>query len=266
MNGTASMRWVKEIVSAMSAGGHLGRCSSRTREHLGVFLRFVGFSLYTVDDRVLVFAGRDASEPGTVHYTHAVTADDTVVGYARVVLDRERFRPSVAELISVSAPFWLIALAATVALIMLGRRMARTSNGLTAPRGRGEARAGFVLVIILFDQNVRREGKGAVLGLAPERADQVANIYGGSAEPLQGTGILVIPVGFSLRTMSDSRSVSMRSANARSINVAPARAHSNALLLTGKKAPSFSPSSSRSISSVNVSMVPLRSCKNAPRM
>ena len=69
------------------------------------FDEVVGFSLYAVDDRVLVFAGRDASEPGTVHYTHAVTADDTVVGYARVVLDRERFRPSVAELISYQRRF-----------------------------------------------------------------------------------------------------------------------------------------------------------------
>ena len=165
---------------------------SNLGHRMTAFDEVVGFSLYAVDDRVLVFAGRDASDPGTVHYTHAVTADDTVVGYARVVLDRERFRPSVAELISVSAPFWLIALAATVALIMLGRRLARTANGRTAPRGRGEARAGFVLVINLFDQNVRREEKGAVLGLALERADQVANIYGGNAEPLQGTGILVV--------------------------------------------------------------------------
>ncbi len=165
---------------------------SNLGHRMTAFDEVVGFSLYAVDDRVLVFAGRDASDPGTVHYTHAVTADDTVVGYARVVLDRERFRPSLAELISVSAPFWLIALAATVALIMLGRRMARTANGRTAPRGRGEARAGFVLVINLFDQNVRREEKGAVLGLALERADHVANIYGGNVEPLQSTGILVV--------------------------------------------------------------------------
>ena len=165
---------------------------SNLGHRMTAFDEVVGFSLYTVDDRVLVFAGRDANEAGTVHYTRAVTADDTVVGYARVVLDRERFRPSVAELISVSAPFWLLALVATVAAITFGRRMARTANGRTASRDRGEVRAAFVLVINLFDQNVRREEKGAVLGLALERADQVANIYGGNVEPLQGTGILVV--------------------------------------------------------------------------
>ena len=165
---------------------------SNLGHRMTAFDEVVGFSLYTVDDRVLVFAGRDANEAGTVHYTRAVTADDTVVGYARVVLDQERFRPSIAELLSVSAPFWLLALVATVGLIAFGRRMARTANARPAPGSRGEVRAAFVLVINLFDQNVRREEKGAVLGLALERADQVANIYGGNAEPLRGTGILVV--------------------------------------------------------------------------
>ena len=165
---------------------------SNLGHRMTAFDEVVGFSLYTVDDRVLVFAGRDANEAGTVHYTRAVTADDTVVGYARVVLDQERFRPSIAELLSVSAPFWLLALVATVGLIAFGRRMARTANARPAPGARGEVRAAFVLVINLFDQNVRREEKGAVLGLALERADQVANIYGGNAEPLRGTGILVV--------------------------------------------------------------------------
>ena len=157
------------------------------------FDEVVGFSVYAVDDRVLVFAGRDANDAGTEHYTRAVTADDTVVGYARVVLDRERFRPSVAELISVSAPFWLLALVATVALITFGRRMALAANARDEPGDRDEVRAAFVLVINLFDQkNDQREEKGAVLGPALERADQLANIYGGNAEPLRGTGILVV--------------------------------------------------------------------------
>ena len=156
------------------------------------FDEVVGFSVYTVDDRVLVFAGRDGNDLGTEHYTRAVTADDTVVGYARVVLDRERFRPSVAELISVSAPFWLLALAATIGLVVVGRRMALTSNTRAAGRAREEVRAALLLIINLFDQkNVEREEKGAVLGMALERADQLANIYGGNAEPLPGTGILV---------------------------------------------------------------------------
>ena len=166
---------------------------SNLGHRMTAFDEVVGFSLYTVDDRVLVFAGRDANDAGTMHYTRAVTADDTVVGYARVVLDRERFRPSVAELISVSAPFWLLALAATVALITYGRRMALAANARPAPGDRGEVSAAFVLVINLFDQkNDQREEKGAVLGLALERADQLANIYGGNAEPLPGTGILVV--------------------------------------------------------------------------
>ena len=165
---------------------------SNLGHRMTAFDEVVGFSVYTVDDRVLVFAGRDGNDLGTEHYTRAVTADDTVAGYARVVLDRERFRPSVAELISVSAPFWLLALAATIGLVVVGRRMALSSNARAAGRARGEVRAAFVLVINLFDQNVQREEKGAVLGLALERADQLASIYGGNAEPLPSTGILLV--------------------------------------------------------------------------
>ena len=158
------------------------------------FDEVVGFSVYTVDDRVLVFAGRDAKDAGTVHYTYPVTVDDAVVGYARVVLDRERFRPSVAELAFLSAPFWLLALACTMGLVVVCRRVARTAEARTAPRAHhDDVRAAFVLVVNLFDQNnVHPEEKGVVLGLALERTDQLANIYGGTAEPLMGTGILVV--------------------------------------------------------------------------
>lgn len=157
------------------------------------FDEVAGFSVYTVDDRVLVFAGRDANDAGTVHYTYPVTVDDAVVGYARVVLDRERFRPSVAELAFLSAPFWLLALACTMSLVVVCRRMARTANARTRPRTHDDVQAAFVLVVNLFDQhNVHPEEKGAVLGLALERTDQLANIYGGKAEPLMGTGILVV--------------------------------------------------------------------------
>ena len=157
------------------------------------FDEVVGFSVYTVDDRVLVFAGRDAQEAGTVHYTYPVTVDDAVVGYARVVLDRERFRPSLAELVFLSAPFWLIALAATMGSVVFGGRMARAVRARAEPRTHDEIRAAFVLVVNLFDRNiVHPEEKGAVLGLALERTDQLANIYGGRAEPLMGTGILVV--------------------------------------------------------------------------
>lgn len=157
------------------------------------FDEVVGFSVYTVDDRVLVFAGRDAKDAGTVHYTYPVTVDDAVVGYARVVLDRYRFRPSVGELAFLSAPFWLLALACTIGLVVVCRRMARTANARSRPRTHDDVQAAFVLVVNLFDQNnVHPEEKGAVLGLALERTDQLANIYGGKAEPLMGTGILVV--------------------------------------------------------------------------
>ena len=157
------------------------------------FDEVVGFSVYTVDDRVLVFAGRDAKGAGTVHYTYPVTVDDAVVGYARVVLDRERFRPAVAELAFLSAPFWLLALACTIALVVVCGRVARTAEARAARRAHDDVRAAFVLVVNLFDQyNVHPEEKGAVLGLALERTDQLASIYGGKAEPLTGTGILVV--------------------------------------------------------------------------
>ncbi len=157
------------------------------------FDEVVGFSLYTVDDRVLAFSGRDARDPGTMHHTHPVATDDTVVAYVRIVLDRERFRPSVAELLSVSLPFWLLALAATIGLVAVGQRLAQTSRARDEDVGNVEGGAGFLLVINLFDQgNMPREEQGAVVGLALQRADQLANIYGGKAEPLPGTGILVV--------------------------------------------------------------------------
>ena len=158
------------------------------------FDEVVGFSVYDVDDRVMVFMGRDAHEAGTVHHTSAVTADDAVVGYARVVLDQERFRPTVTELVSASVPFWLLVLAGTLLLVTIVPRMARRTAG---PRpetvSRAEVQAAFVLVINLFDRkNVEGEQKGAVLGLVLERADQLANIYGGKADPYLGTGVLVV--------------------------------------------------------------------------
>ncbi len=158
------------------------------------FDEVVGFSVYDIDDRVMVFMGRDAHEAGTVHHTSAVTADDAVVGYARVVLDQERFRPTVTELVSASVPFWLLVLAGTLLLVTIVPRMARRTAG---PRpetvSRAEVQAAFALVINLFDRkNVEGERKGAVLGLVLERADQVANIYGGKADPYLGTGVLVV--------------------------------------------------------------------------
>ncbi len=166
---------------------------SNLGHRMTAFDEVVGFSLYTVDDRVLVFSGRDAREVGTVHHTYPVAADDTVVGYARIVLDRARFRPTVAELVFVSVPFWLLALAATIGLAVVGPRLMRSSKAREADVENVEAGAAFILVVNLFDQkNMPGEEQGAVLGLALERADQVANIYGGKAEPLPGTGILVM--------------------------------------------------------------------------
>ena len=156
------------------------------------FDEVVGFSMYTVDDRVLVFMGRDADAEGTVHHTRAVTADDAVVGYVRIVLDRGQFRPALVDLVSATAPFWLLILAGTVALLIVGQRISRTTTSQKAARVDDEVRAAFVLVVNLFDRNVQREETGAILGLALERADQLANVYGGRAEPLLGTGILVI--------------------------------------------------------------------------
>ena len=166
---------------------------SNLGHRMTAFDEVVGFSIYTVDDRVMVFAGRDADDPGTVHYTYPVTVDDAVVGYARVVLDRERFRPTLAELVSVSAPFWLLGLVGTLALVLLGGRVARSVGARAAGPVPEEPRAAFVLVVNLFDRNdVQRAERGVVLGLAMERVDQLANIYGGRAEPLLGTGVLLV--------------------------------------------------------------------------
>ena len=190
--GDALGRWAAELAAdpmlrpnpvAFSNLGH----------RMTAFDEVVGFSIYTVDDRVMVFTGRDADDPGTVHYTYPVTADDAVVGYARVVLDMERFRPTLAELVSVSAPFWLLGLVGTVALVSLGGHAAGRAGARGARPVAEEERAAFVLVVNLFDQNnAQRAEKGAVLGLALERVDQLATIYGGRADPLPGTGILLV--------------------------------------------------------------------------
>ena len=165
---------------------------SNLGHRMTAFDEVVGFSLYTVDDRVLAFSGRDARDPGTVHHTHPVATDDTVVAYVRIVLDRERFRPSVAELLSVALPFWLLALAVTIGLVAVVRRIQQASSARNEDVENVASGAAFLLVINLFDQtNMPREQQGAVVRLVLERADQLANIYGGKAEPLSGTGILV---------------------------------------------------------------------------
>ncbi len=82
-------------------------------------------SFYTVDGRTLAFAGSATSQPNAAHYPASVTVDDSLAGFARVVLDADRFKPESLALIMSVWPIWAGALAAALALALHSAWLAR---------------------------------------------------------------------------------------------------------------------------------------------
>ena len=75
-------------------------------------------SFYTVDGRTLAFAGSDTATPQAKHYPASVTIGDSLAGFARVVLDANRFRPEAMALFASAWPIWFGALAAVLAFAL----------------------------------------------------------------------------------------------------------------------------------------------------
>lgn len=163
------------------------------------FDEVIGCSVYTVDGRTLAFAGRAANAPGTRHYTAPIAVEDTLAGYARVVLDRDRFLPGPADLLVAAWPVLPAAFLFGAAFVLLRRRPAPEEPAPgTAPDA---AKARFVLVANLFNHGSLRDmRKKTVLAHALEHALAVAGAHRGRARPLPGARILI---GFEDRPDAD---------------------------------------------------------------
>ncbi|MDE0349126.1 MAG: hypothetical protein OXM56_05410, partial [Gammaproteobacteria bacterium] len=159
----------------------------------------VGCSVYTVDGRTLAFAGSESNMPGTRHYTAPMAVDDTLAGYARVVLDRDRFVTGPAELLGASWPVLPAAFLLAGAVVLLRHRATR---GEPAPGEAPEAaQARFVLVANLFNHGSLRDmRKKTVLAQALDHALRIADAHGGRARPLPGARVLI---GFEDRPEAD---------------------------------------------------------------
>ena len=162
------------------------------------FDEVVGCSVYTVDGRTLAFAGVESNAPGTRLYTAPMAVEDTLAGYARVVLDRDRFAPGPAELLLASWPVVPAAFVFGGAIVLLRRRALREPP----PRPATEtAKARFVLVANLFNHGSLRDmRKKTVLAQALEHALRIADAHGGRARPLPGARVLI---GFEDRPDAD---------------------------------------------------------------
>ena len=170
----------------------LGNLASRVT----AFDEVVGCSLYTLDGRNLAVAGHDSTDANTRHYTAPITAEDTLAGYARVVLDRRRFRVGRGELLAAAWPIVPAALAVAAAIILVRRPKPRidSTHGASPdrPDGPDAPDTKFVLVANLFNQgSLRPTRQQAVLAHALEQATESAKAHGGRAWALPGARVLI---------------------------------------------------------------------------
>ena len=165
----------------------LGNLASRVTD----FDEVIGCSLYTVDGRTLAFDGMEANDPDSKHYTAPIAVEETLAGYARVVLDRRQFRAAPGDLFLSTWPLVPGAMAVAAALLLF--RLRRRSQ---APAQSGVTEVGadmkFVLVANLFNQGSLRPLRAkTVLTHAMEQAVATALAHGGRAQPLPGARMLI---------------------------------------------------------------------------
>ena len=165
----------------------LGNLASRVTD----FDEVIGCSLYTVDGRTLAFDGVEANDPDSKHYTAPIAVEDTLAGYARVVLDRRRFRAAPGDLFLAAWPLVPGAMAAAVALLLFRMRRRKQAPALAGMTEVG-ADMKFVLVANLFNQGSLRPLRAkTVLAHAMEHAVATAHAHGGRAQPLPGARMLI---------------------------------------------------------------------------
>ena len=157
---------------------------------VAAFDEVVGCSVYTVDGRTLAFAGGESAAPGTRHYTAAIAVEDTLAGYARVVLDRDRFDIGTADFLAASWPLAPAGLAVAGLMTLLRRRAMRSVPEPTTAASPTNAR--FVLVANLFNHGSLRDmRRKSVLAHALEQAAAIADGHAGRARALPGARILI---------------------------------------------------------------------------
>lgn len=160
----------------------------------------LGVSLYTIDNKLLAFSGSEPGGAQTSHFTYAVTAEDTITGYARIVLDRDRFSLSAVTAIASSWPAWLAIFIATTGLAFALKKFSQSTQPSIYKGNREDhllsqtehPHSVFMLAVNLFNQiNMSSEEKIKALRMALNRASWVANVYAGRAEVISSTAILL---------------------------------------------------------------------------
>jgi len=169
-------------------------------------------SVAIYDDQDALFA-LTGERGGALSYTHPVTADAAVLGYARVTLAAAAPWPPGslwAVLLGVALLAPLLALAAVLALPVAWRRWQAWLSSRAAPPEGQEADADggdgepalsdlqeveappphFLLVVNLYNQLMLQPAVlDAELALARDLAGRVTGVHGGTVSPLPGTGL-----------------------------------------------------------------------------
>ena len=133
-------------------------------------------SLYTIDNKLLALSGREPGGVQAPHFTHAVTAEDTITGYARIVLDRDRFSLSAVTALAASWPVCLAVFIATTGLAFALKQFSQPTRPSNAKGKRAERNSPqiehpqsvFMLAIKLFNQiSMRSDGSQTSMPVAP---------------------------------------------------------------------------------------------------
>lgn len=168
-------------------------------------------AIYDRQDQLFVLTGERG---GALHYTQPVTADDAVLGYARITLSAPApwLSPALwGALLAIVALAPVLAFALTLTAPALWRRWRRLlqprSGGAPADLAAGHGAAviaveeaepldapppRLVLVVNLYNQLVLAPAvQNGELALARHYAERVAAVHGGSVSQLPGTGLVL---------------------------------------------------------------------------
>jgi len=160
----------------------------------------LGVSFHTIDNELLALSGSVPSSVRTPHFTHAVTAEDIITGYARIVLHRERFSLSVVAALAIFWPAWLAIFMSTTGLAFALKKFSQpipwnTSKEIhTDPLSpeKEHPQSVFMLAVNLFNPiNMSSDEQSKALRLTLKRARLVTNIYAGRAEIVSSNAILL---------------------------------------------------------------------------
>ncbi|MCR9278087.1 MAG: hypothetical protein NXH85_08935 [Pseudomonadaceae bacterium] len=165
-------------------------------------IRFVAIT--TLDGTALASAGTQPAD-NALQFDQVISIDGARAGIASVGLAEERFKQPIATHIVALAVLLPIALAALVLLPMgwfasnvrFGRRLEDQIELAVIPESAGLGSRQYVLVANLFNQiSLDTDDRSVHLSDALWQAEQVADLYGGQATALPGTGVLLTFSGY----------------------------------------------------------------------